>query len=78
MIMSKLQFWSVEPLAVFIPTVEKETALNKNPFITDTPQNILKKGKFHPVPLMIGAMLNEGLLRAARKFIILHFFLITF
>lgn len=61
----KFKFWSVEPLAVFIPTVEKETALNKNPFITDTPQNILKKGKFHPVPLMIGAMLNEGLLRAA-------------
>ncbi|GLV38634.1 Juvenile hormone esterase [Carabus blaptoides fortunei] len=61
----KFKFWSIEPLTVFIPTVEKQTLLNKTPFLTDTPANIIKKGKFHPVPLMIGAVANEGLLRAA-------------
>lgn len=61
------QVWSIEPITVYIPTIEKKTANNPNPFVVDYPLNIIKERKFHPVPLMMGCMANEGILRVARK-----------
>ncbi|XP_063391837.1 juvenile hormone esterase-like [Cydia fagiglandana] len=55
----------MHPKSVFIPSVEK-TFDGEEPFLTDTPFNILTTGKkhksFNPVPVIIGLNTVEGLI----------------
>lgn len=53
----------MNPKSVFLPSVE--TASDHDPFLIDTPYNILAAGKnhsaFHPVPAIIGLTTVEGM-----------------
>ncbi|KAI4466377.1 carboxylic ester hydrolase [Holotrichia oblita] len=59
------QFIKSEPLTPYFPAIEEKSAGNPEPFITEQPVDIIKKGDFHNVPWMIGVVSNEGILRSA-------------
>ncbi|KAL0858359.1 hypothetical protein ABMA27_012243 [Loxostege sticticalis] len=50
----------MNPKTVFLPSVEEEFD-DEEPFLTDTPYNILKNKDFHAVPIIIGLNTVEGL-----------------
>nr|ADF43492.1 carboxyl/choline esterase CCE033a [Helicoverpa armigera] len=50
----------------FVPCIEKPID-GVEPFITDTPYNILSKGKFNKVPVIIGSNSEEGYMFAVRE-----------
>lgn len=49
---------------LFTPCVERETG--EDPFLTDSPYNILKRGRFTKVPILYGLAEMEGLLRVPK------------
>ena len=49
---------------MFVPTVE--TVIDEETFLTDTPLNLLKAGKFLQIPFMIGMNLDDGLVLSNR------------
>lgn len=55
-------------MVVFGPVTEKKTESNLNPFITEDPVDIIRRGDFQKVPWIIGTVENEGILRASRKY----------
>lgn len=57
--------FSTEPFAVYGPVTETKTALNPEPYITEDPLDLIKKGKFHNIPWIIGVVEDEGILRAS-------------
>lgn len=59
-------------MVVFGPVTEKKTENNLNPFITEDPVDIIRRGDFYKVPWIIGAAENEGNLRASRKYSYKH------
>ncbi|GJQ67385.1 hypothetical protein Trydic_g8268 [Trypoxylus dichotomus] len=59
------QFIKSEPLTPYFAAVEQKTERNPEPFITEDPSDIIRKGNFHNVPWMIGVTSGEGILRAA-------------
>lgn len=60
----RFKFWSIDPVTVYIPSIEKKTAKNPNPIVCDYPRNLIKNGRVHHVPFMLGVMENEGIIRA--------------
>ncbi|XP_028159534.1 juvenile hormone esterase-like [Ostrinia furnacalis] len=50
----------MNPKTVFLPSVEEEFE-DEEPFLTDTPYNIIKNKEFHAVPIIIGLNTVEGL-----------------
>lgn len=42
---------------MFTPCVE---VAGSNPFLTDVPDNLMKKGHFNKVPVILGCASNEG------------------
>ncbi|KAK9872877.1 hypothetical protein WA026_020229 [Henosepilachna vigintioctopunctata] len=61
----RFKFFSVDPLTVYLPAIEKKTANNPNPFITKHPIEYIKFGNFSRVPWIVGIVSDEGLLRAS-------------
>nr|QIK02095.1 juvenile hormone esterase [Holotrichia parallela] len=59
------QFLKSEPLMPYSPAIEQKSEKNPEPFITEDPINIIRKGNFHNVPWIIGVVSNEGILRGA-------------
>lgn len=62
-----MQYFDIEPVVIFGPVTEKRTEQNRNPFITEDPAEIIRRGDFYKVPWIVGSAENEGNLRAARK-----------
>lgn len=56
-------------MVVFGPVTEQKTENNLNPFITEDPIDIIRRGDFQKVPWIIGAVENEGILRVSRKYL---------
>lgn len=56
--------FSIDPLNVYVPSVETMTKNNPDPFITKTPKEYVENGDFRNVPWIIGLVQNEGLIRA--------------
>lgn len=55
--------WFVDPLYVFVPSVEKVIGDGSNNFLIRTPQEIIDSGIFpNDVPLMTGSVKEDGLL----------------
>ncbi|XP_065346021.1 venom carboxylesterase-6-like [Cloeon dipterum] len=57
-----LQVWQYTPFSPLGPVVEKKS---KDAFLTDTPANLLKSGKFAKLPWVTGVTASEGLYPAA-------------
>ncbi|KOC63846.1 Venom carboxylesterase-6 [Habropoda laboriosa] len=55
-------YWKYNPFTPFGPVVEKE---GDNPFISDTPINVIAKGEATDVPWITGVVSEEGLYPAA-------------
>lgn len=64
----QFQIFSVDPLNVFMPSIEKKTTLNPNPFLTKSPVNYIRDEDFVNIPWIVGVVSDEGLLRAERKY----------
>ncbi|XP_019876460.2 juvenile hormone esterase-like [Aethina tumida] len=58
------KLFSIDPLNVYVPSVETMTKNNPDPFITKTPKEYVENGDFRNVPWIIGLVQNEGLIRA--------------
>ncbi|CAG7725728.1 unnamed protein product [Allacma fusca] len=56
--------WFVEYLYPMFPSVETATPRKSKKFLHDHPRELLKRGKFHHVPHMIGVVEDEGALQA--------------
>lgn len=64
-IISIFQFFSIEPLEIFMPVTERQTAANPNPYITEDPLVLVQTGRFHKVPFIIGVNSDEGIIRTS-------------
>ncbi|KAK9870530.1 hypothetical protein WA026_008094 [Henosepilachna vigintioctopunctata] len=58
----KFMEWDTDPMIPFKPCVEPPSS---EAFLTDTPANLFKQGKFEDVPWIVGLNTEDGLLRAA-------------
>ncbi|KAJ8963816.1 hypothetical protein NQ314_005358 [Rhamnusium bicolor] len=58
------KFFSIDPLTVYLPSIEKQTEKNPNPFITKQPIEYIRNKEFHKVPWIVGVVNDEGLIRA--------------
>nr|QFN66797.1 caryl carboxylesterase [Propylea japonica]QKI86658.1 glutathione S-transferase [Propylea japonica] len=59
------KFFSVDPLSVYQPVIEKKTHRNPNPFITRHPLDYIKNGHFQKVPWIVGLASDDGLVRTS-------------
>lgn len=50
-----------------MPSIEKETIANPNPFITKQPVDYIRNNETNLVPWIIGLVEDEGLIRAERN-----------
>lgn len=50
-----------------MPSIEKKTANNPNPFLVKTSIQYIRDKEFANIPWIIGVVTNEGLIRAGRK-----------
>lgn len=57
--------FSVEPLTVFSPVIEKKTENNKEPFFTKQPLQYIFDGEFQKIPWIAGVVQDEGILRVS-------------
>ncbi|KAF5281267.1 hypothetical protein FQA39_LY05153 [Lamprigera yunnana] len=62
---SLFKTFASEPISNFGPVFEKNTTLNPRPYLLEDPLNLLKSGRVHNVPLILGVVSNEGVLRAS-------------
>ncbi|KAJ8954409.1 hypothetical protein NQ318_011083 [Aromia moschata] len=62
----KFKFFSVDPLNVYTPSVERRTVNNLRPFITKQPIDYIRNKEFYNVPWILGVVDSEGLIRAER------------
>ncbi|XP_018575849.1 venom carboxylesterase-6-like isoform X2 [Anoplophora glabripennis] len=60
----KFKFFSVDPLNVYLPSIEQKTENNPNPFITKQPIEYIRSQEFYKVPWIVGVVTDEGLVRA--------------
>lgn len=58
-----LKFFDVDPLTLYRPVVEPKNVAGA--YLTDTPLNLLRSGKYTKVPFMTGLVQVEGAVRAA-------------
>lgn len=65
--MYNLQFFNVDPLAVYGIVTEKKTTANPEPYITMEPKEIIESGDFAQVPFILGVVEDEGVIRASGK-----------
>ncbi|KAK1130322.1 hypothetical protein K0M31_018458 [Melipona bicolor] len=56
--LSSLFDWNGFPILLWLPAIEPEV-LGIERFLTDQPYNLIKKGKFHQVPLILGVTEDE-------------------
>lgn len=59
----------MDPLNVFMPSIEKESDLNPKPFLTKDPVEYIREKDFGAIPWIIGVVSDEGLIRAERKYL---------
>ncbi|KAJ8920753.1 hypothetical protein NQ315_004893, partial [Exocentrus adspersus] len=60
----KFKFFSIDPLNIYLPSIERKTKLNPNPFITKQPIEYIRNKEFYKVPWIVGVVSDEGLIRA--------------
>nr|BAE94685.1 juvenile hormone esterase [Psacothea hilaris] len=60
----KFKFFSIDPLNVYLPSIEQKTESNPNPFITKQPIDYIRSKEFYKVPWILGLVTDEGLIRA--------------
>nr|CAI5853293.1 unnamed protein product [Callosobruchus analis] len=61
----KFKTFSVDPLNVYGPSIEKKTGENPYPFVTQHPVDYIRNKQFHQGPWIVGINNEEGLLRTA-------------
>jgi len=54
--------WYIDPTFVFVPTMEKKNSKNPNPFLHQFPEDLMERGDFNRVPMLITLCKDEGLL----------------
>ncbi|KAF5281265.1 hypothetical protein FQA39_LY05151 [Lamprigera yunnana] len=57
--------FGAEPFMIFGPVIEKKTALNPKPYLTEDPLISLQNGRVYNVPWIAGVVSGEGILRAS-------------
>ncbi|CAH0557020.1 unnamed protein product [Brassicogethes aeneus] len=62
--MKTFKFFSIDPINVYMPSIEKLTKMNPDPFITKTPQEYIRNREYKNIPWVLGLVNNEGLIRA--------------
>lgn len=62
-----MQYFTIDPLTVYLPSIEKKTEANPNPFLTKEPIDYIMNGEFQNIPWILGTVSDEGIIRAAGK-----------
>lgn len=61
------QTFYVDPLTAYTTVKEEKTAENPEPFLTKNPVEYIEAGEFANIPLIMGVVEDEGLLKAEGK-----------
>lgn len=61
------QTFYLDPISIYTFVTEKKTSGNPEPFITKSPLEYIQSGEFANVPWILGAVEDEGLLKAEGK-----------
>ncbi|RZC42269.1 COesterase and/or Abhydrolase 3 domain containing protein, partial [Asbolus verrucosus] len=59
------KYFSIDPLTVYLPSIEKKTKDNPHPFLIKEPMEYILNGDFHHIPWILGTVEDEGIIRAA-------------